>query len=281
MTNRKNLIIASCIGITGVLTTPILATQFIPNSVIKQSLEHLAAEKGIRITAEEISTAFPVGIKAQKLSLGDTQSTWMVFDRAKLSLNILSLFTGHLAVSFKGNIADGKFNADLSLWPRMQGIANAAKLSLETIPLLQSSNGGSIKGTAQIEMEVRTAPRSKATGQVKLVVNNLQSNGLKISGMPLPDVSCPQLRGIATIEDSQLKLNNLAFDGKGIYARLQGMITLAPPNQLNLNLDLMPKAELLEQQKSLFLIMLPYQITPGNYVIPIGGTLSAPQLSRK
>ena len=280
--NKKTALIASGLCVTGLLTLPVLTYQLIPNTVIQQTVKYFAATKGIKLTAENLTTTFPIGIKAHKLSLGNTQATWMVLNKAKLSLQLLPLFVGRIAVSFQGAVtSNSTLDADLALWPKMQGTAHADNLALETISLLQSADGGSMKGTAKVEITLQTTQKVGTTGQVKLLVNNLQTNGLKISAMPLPDLSCPQIRGMATIQGTKLKINNLAFAGKGIYARLQGMVQMDPNLPLNLNLELMPSAELLEQQKSLFLIMFPYQVSSGSYQIPIGGTLSNPQLSRK
>lgn len=282
MMNKKTALIASGICVTGLLTLPVLTYQLIPNTVIQQAVTYLTATKGIKITAENLTKTFPIGIKAHKLSLGNTQATWIVLNKAKLTLQLLPLFVGRIAVSFQGAVtSNSTLDADLALWPKMQGTAHADNLALETISLLQSADGGSMRGTAKVEITLQTTQKVGTTGQVKLLVNNLHANGLKISAMPLPDLSCPQIRGMATIQGTQLRINNLAFAGKGIYARLQGMVQMDPNLPLNLNLELMPSAELLEQQKSLFLVMFPYQVSSGSYQIPIGGTLSNPQLSRK
>jgi type II secretion system protein N len=47
---------------------------------------------------------------------------------------------------------------------------------------------------------------------------------------------------------------------------------------LNLTLELMPKPAFLERQKFVFLLLAKYLISPGNYRIPINGTLARPAI---
>jgi hypothetical protein len=59
---------------------------------------------------------------------------------------------------------------------------------------------------------------------------------------------------------------------------LSGEVPLSASAPLELILELMPKAEFLERQKFVFLLLLNYLDSPGHYRIPVRGTLAKPQV---
>ena len=148
------------------------------------------------------------------------------------------------------------------------------------MPLLASATDSRIKGKTRIDSPLNQTARGRpAEGSAQIQINTIELQGARVVSMLMPDLDAPELRGIIKIRAQSIFVDNLAIQGNGIYLRLNGNLPVSSTSPLNLNLELIPTAEFLEKQKSLFLLMLPYQTTPGSYRLPIGGSISSPQLA--
>ena len=115
-------------------------------------------------------------------------------------------------------------------------------------------------------------------GIIKLEVKGAELADLKIGELPLPAVSDETIQGMLRVKDGRGRVESLTFEGSGLYARLSGEVPLSASAPLELILELMPKADLLEKQKFVFLLLLKYLDSPGHYRIPVRGTLAKPQV---
>lgn len=277
--NRRTLFIWLVAGITGLLALPPLTLLFIPDAVIRQAVSQSLAANGITLQATKIGTALPFGIKATGIALADTTTSLINLDHVSVQLRPLSLLSGKVAVTVTANTGSSTLTGAVTLLPRLHGALQISNLQLADIPLLATASGGTVKGTASIDLNLPSVTAAGAEGTARLVIKNIQLKGVRISNMPLPDVNFPELRGIVKIKGQTVIIDNLALQGDGIYLRLSGTASLAAGSPLNLGIELLPGAEFLEQQKTVFLFMIPYQISPGHYKLPITGTLANPRLA--
>lgn len=279
MKHRRLLIWIASIGI-GFLSLPSLTLLFIPDAVIQKSLGQALSATGIRFQANKTGTALPLGIKASSVILSDATAALIKLDQIDLQLNPLSLLFGKVAFRISAQSGTGAIRGTVVVAPLLQGDLQINNLDLTDIPLLASKAGGSIKGTARIGISYVSPSPSSTEGTIRLLVREIKLQGLRIGTIPLPDANFAELRAALKIKGQTVMVDNLALQGNGLYLRLNGFIPLKSTSPLNLNLELMPSSEFMVQQKSVFLFMALYQVSPGHYRVPITGTLAQLQLAR-
>ena len=280
MTRQRPLIVWLIAVLTGLLLLPSLTLLFIPDAVIQQALTRTLAGQGVTLKTDTITTALPFGINASGLALGDATATWLTLKQASLQLRLLALATGKISCAVTARIGtSGTLDGTITLLPHLHGDLQVNNLELADIPLLASASGGTVKGTASAHVSFPVPRSSGAEGTARLLIRHIQLQGVKISNIPLPEAHFPELRGMVTIKGQTVTIDNLALQGNGIYLRLGGTVPFSAGSSLNLNLELMPSVEFMEQQKSVFLFMSLYQLSPGHYKLPIAGTLTNPRLA--
>lgn len=280
---RQYRIVTAAVILAGLLLVPFLTLQFIPNHVLEQSVQRLLASQGVTMQASRFSRSFPVGVLAEDVTFGNTAGT-NVFKakRLRLRLQLLPLLLGRVSCFLQADLGSkGKLSGVLTIKPQPSGTIQVNDLDLGDLPLLTTALGSGIHGTTRLDLAITTAQKTGTTGNIRFAIADLQLAGVKIGGMPLPDASFPEVRGQIKLTDQTATIENLALQGNGIYLRLSGNAPLNSTTPLNLSLELFPSPELLTSQQSLFLLMLPYQISPGSYKLPITGTVANPQLLKR
>lgn len=277
--NRRTLLVWIMAIAVGLATLPPLTLLFIPDTAVQQAVSRIVAANGFTLLAKNIGTALPFGITATGISVSDATTTLLTFEHASLQLRLLPLLTGRIAIKVSAGSGSSTVAGTVSLLPRLQANLQITNYELSTIPFLSAASGGSVTGLAQVDLNLDSKQNAAADGDARLLVRNLNLKGVRISSMPLPDASFPELRGLLKIKGQTIVIDNLALQGNGIYLRLGGSVPLSAAAPLNLSLELMPSAEFMEQQKSVFLFMALYQASPGHFKLPISGTLTSPQLA--
>lgn len=273
MTVPRPLILAGAV-LAACLILPMLTVLMIPDRVVEQFVVRTLAGRGVTLKAERLGTALPLGLKGSGLAIGDGSAVYLTIDRASIRLRLLPLMTGRVVASLEGRVGSGTVSGTVTLHPSLRGTLQVSGLELAALPAVTRTIEGAVKGTLQLDAEFRGTG-----GEAKLRISSLGLSRARLAGMPLPDLTVPDTRGLLKLHGATVTIANLAMQGDGIYLRLGGSLPLAPSAPLNLTLELLPSAELLERQKSVFLLMFPYLTSPGRYALPIGGTLSSPQLS--
>lgn len=277
--NRRSWLICLAAILAGLLVLPTVTLLFIPDAAVHKVVSSLLATRGISMQAERIDTSPPFGISAKKVILADSATALLALDQAAVQLRLLPLLAGKVSVKLSAAAGTGRLSGMITLWPSTRGTVHITNLDLDTIPFLASVTGGTVKGNARIDVVLATTKKQDISGEAKIQIQNIQLTGVRISTLPLPDVSFPELRGLIKIKGQSITIDNLALQGNGIYLRAGGTVSLAVGSPLTLNLELMPSPEFMEQQKMVFLMMTPYQTTPGTYRLPITGTVTSPQLA--
>lgn len=282
MTGGRTLpVLAVVVAIlTAILLLPYLILCFIPDQAILNALNSSVAEKGFSIQADSLGRPFPLGISARKFVLSDKAGVvWLRGDFARARINITPLLLGRIGFTVSARLASGQLDGSITAWPSVAGKLHGNGVDLAQIPLMESATGGGkLVGTASLDLTISQKGKGVVEGDLRLQVRPLTLAGANINGLRLPDIKTEELRGALKLKGQAVTIDNLALQSDGLYLRLTGNLPLSATESLSVALDLMPAAELLEKQKSLYLIMLPYQQSPGNYRINIGGTLSSPQL---
>lgn len=268
--------------LAGLLLLPFLALQLIPDQTIEQTVVRLLASHGITMQAARFTVGFPASVNASDLTLGTTNDILFKADQLRVRAQLLPLVLGRLSLKIDGRIGTaGSLHGHLQVAPRLEGQLLANELQLSDLPIAATVFGNGLSGVARLDLSITEANDSGVGGDIKLQVHNLRLQQVRLASLPLPNVTFPEVRGLAKLQGQTVTLTNLALQGSGLYARLSGTINLAPQAPLQLQLELMPDAELLASQQSVFLLMLPFQVTTGSYRLPIGGTLNSPQLAAR
>lgn len=268
------------VGAVGLLLLPLLTFHLIPAQVYQQTVHSLLASQGVTMEATRLGKRFPVGLYATNLAINDARGTWCRFDQLSLDLQLLPLVIGKVRVSVNGRINTGELSGNLTVYPEKSQAAALAinNLQLETVPGITARLGAPLRGTAQLDLQLgKLGERMQGGVRLKIVAVRLQE--VQLGGVRLPDLAVPEVRGLLKIEGQTVLVENLALQGDGIYLRLNGQLPLSATTPLKATLELLPSAEFLERQKSVFLLILPYQTSPGSYRLPITGTLANPQIA--
>lgn len=269
---RKQLIGGS---ILLVCLFPLLVLALIPAAQVEGVVQRLLAREGLTFTAGRFGMAFPLGITARNVTLADSRGPLLRFDRLDLRPRLFPLLSGTLAVAADATVGSGRVEL---LWRsgNKGGLsADIRGLPLEQLPLFRTVAGASVKGLLRGEARLTGIP-PRLSGTIRVQATGVELADLKIGEMPLPAVSDETIQGMLRVKDGRGRVESLTFEGVGLYARLSGDIPLSPADPLDLSLELMPRADFLERQKFVFLLLIKYQDSPGHYRLPIRGTLAKP-----
>ena len=270
------------LGLTlgGAILFVFLTALFIPADLLLNTANSGLAGYDLKLDAASFRRSLPLGIKGSGITLSSGSGELLKVSKGELFLELLPLLTGKLILSMDAEIGAGTFVSSISLLRSPASHIEVKNVRLEDIPFFKSvagmKAGGILSGNAETSGVI-----TKATGFVQLEVQGAELSGIKIGAMPLPDASYRTVQGMIRIKGGQGEIESFTLQGDDLYVRLKGGLPLADPLQatpLNLSLEIMPKASLLEQQKMVFLLLLRFQDTPGHYLVPVRGTLGKPQV---
>lgn len=267
--------IAGAFFVLGVFTV-----LFIPAREIRELLVRGLEQQGYTLRTGYFGKAFPFGIKARNLEILDGRGSLVKLDEVTARVAILPLLAGKMVVNYNAGIGNGTIEGHFSSGRNKEFSAAAGNIRLEDIPFFRTVAGARVTGELSSDVEF-SEQGSGFKGQARLSVKDAVLNGLKITGMPLPDASYESIRGMYLVNGGKGSLESLSLQGRGIYVRLKGDIPFtSPPGSapINLTLELMPKPAFLENQKLVFLLLVKYLTSPGHYQIPIRGTLAKPAI---
>jgi type II secretion system protein N len=267
-------------GIGGLLLFVIFVIIFTPTGMVQGLLDRELDAAGYTFRAGEFGKALPLGIKARKVEIGDHRGVLFKADEAVVRLRMLPLLTGKLSFNYRAGIGGGEVSGGFSLNRGGEMDFLISHLRLEDIPFFPTAAGTRARGDLKGEGSFR-GRGSKAVGEAKLEIRGVELAGVKIGEMPLPDATYDLVRGALKVNGGKAVIESATLQGDGIYVRLKGdfpVTTTIVAAPLKLTLELMPKPDFLEKQKFVFLLLARYLISPGNYRIPVSGTLAHPSI---
>jgi type II secretion system protein N len=267
-------------GIVGLLLFIGFVIIFTPAGEVQGLLERVLQDAGYTFRAGEFGKALPFGIKAGKLEIGDHRGLLFKADEAEVRLRLLPLLTGRISFGYRAGIGGGEVRGGFSLNRGGEMDFQISNVRLEDIPFFSTAAGTLARGELQGEGSFR-GRGNKAAGEARLEIRGVELAGVRIGEMPLPDATYDLVRGALKVNGGKGVIESATLQGEGIYVRLKGDFPVtAPINSapLNLTLELMPKPAFLEKQRFVFLLLSRYLVSPGNYRIPVSGTLAHPAI---
>jgi len=276
MKTRRRLLLVAGTAAT-ILFCLYLSLFLVPDRVIKDLAVRLAERHGYSLRAERFGKRFPLGLQAVGLEISNTSGPLLKADKAALRLRILPLMTGRVTFDYQAAIGPGRIRGDIS--PRNDEIRiDADGVRLDDIPFFPTVTGAHVKGDVHLSGSFRGKGKEPG-GELRLEVKGANISGVKVGEMPLPDADYAVIQGMVRGKGAGIMLESFTLQGEGLYVRLKGDFPLITPpgsSPLNLTLELMPKPEFMEKQKFVFLLLAKYLVSPGNYSIPVRGTLAKP-----
>jgi type II secretion system protein N len=266
--------------IAGLLLFFILVIAFIPSGVLQGLVEHSLARSGYTFRAGEFGKAFPLGVKARRMEIGDDRGVLFKVDVAEARLKILPIFAGKVELGFSIAMGEGRIKGGVILNRGGGATFEASRVKLEDIPFFTTAASVRISGNMDAEGDL-TGTGNNAAGKARLEIKGVDLSGVKIGGVPLPDANYETVRGALKVKGGRAVIESFVLQGAGIYVRLSGEMQVTPTlgdAPLNLALEIFPKPDFLERQKLVFLLLDRYMVSPGNYRVPIKGTLSHPAI---
>jgi len=277
MTGPRRLLRSIAIPAAALFLLVVLTYLFFPigriNTVITQQLE----AQGLSMTPAARKTFLP-GLAWNDLMLSSGQGPLVGCDLLKIRLLFAPLLAGRVKLGAEAIIRNGHLDLDYGvngeelLWLRADGI------NLADISFFKTVLSARAAGNLWMEGAVKRGPKGQ-TGEIKLEVRQLEFSGVKLGGFSLPDASNLRTRGMIRVTDGNVRVESFTLQGEGIYMRVSGDVpggANAVNAPLNLMLEIMPNPEFLEKQKLVFLLLAKFMVSPGNYRLPIRGTMLKP-----
>ncbi len=257
----------------------LLTLLLVPDREFRDLAARLLEQQGYSLRAARLGLAFPVGLKAVDLEIANDNGPLLKARSASVRLQFLPLLTGTVSFGYRAEIGTGRVSGDFS--PRNGSLRiEASGIHLEDIPFFPTVTGAHVKGDTRISGSFTGKMKGKEpAGELRLEIKAANISGVKIGEIPLPDADYATIQGMVRRKGGTIILDSFTLQGEGLYVRFKGDFPLAAtPGSapLNLTLELMPKPDFLEKQKFVFLLLTKYLVSPGNYLIPIRGTLAKP-----
>jgi len=209
--------------------------------------------------------------------LSSPQGALVSCDMFTLRPLLLPLLAGRIKLGAYAVVRGGHLDLEYGLNGRQALAVDSSGINLADIPLFKSVLSARVAGILWIKGAASRSSKG-LNGEVRLEIQKLEFSGVKLGGLSLPDAANLHSQGMIRISDDRLRLESFTIQGEGVYMRLSGDI----PNgdvfnaPLNLILEIMPQPEYWERQKLVFLLLSKFMVSPGNFRIPIRGTLLKP-----
>lgn len=279
MMSYRRLLRKLCLGAGGLCLFLLLTYLFIPAGRINTFISQYLAGQGLTLTPDARKTLLP-GVVWNDALLSSEQGGLVRFDRLRVRLRLLPLLAGRVVAAASAELAGGRLELLAGVTGRDVLSLHADGISLAGIPFFNSVLGARAGGSLWSEGHI-TGSAQGLNGQLKLEVRQLELSGVKLGAFALPDVSNLRSQGMIKISNGQGRLESFTLQGDGIYMRLSGEIpagATALNAPLNLTLEIMPRAEFMEKQKLVFMLLTKFMASPGVYRVPIKGTLLKPEI---
>jgi type II secretion system protein N len=278
--NLRRLVLVGSTVCCGLLLLLMLTLLFLPSRELVGVVQRAIARQGLTLTVGSVGKVVPLGIVARQVVLGSPQGEIVTIDRLVCRVHLLPLLLGRLQWRADATLGTGSLSLVGTLGKQQRLQVSSSNVRLERLPLLKTALGGSVQGAVAVQGTLLGAgPAAKGTLTLDATAVDLRE--VSLGGMRLPDAVYRSMRGALAVAGGTVALQSIALEGDGVYARLKGSFPVMAPftaAPLNLTLELMPRAEFMERQKLIFLLLTRFMVSPGNFQIPIRGTLGAPSV---
>jgi len=275
--NRRSLLLAFLAGIAILALFPSLVMLFIPGEKIESAISRVVEREGYVFRSGGLRKSFPLKLRLSAGTISDVRGPLLNIEAASARLELLPLLAGKIVLKCRARIGKGECKAEYQ--PRTGEFdLHFTGVRLEDVPLFRTAGYGDLRGVLDGDGSF-SCRGSAGRGEIRITVRAADFRGVRIGDALLPDATYETIRGVYRSTGGKGTLESLAFQGDGIYLRMQGRISGSHPgaaSSLDLSLDLMPKPGFMEKQRPVFQALAPYRTSPGVYRIAVGGTLGKP-----
>lgn len=250
---------------------------FFPAESLRPRLEQEAARRGLRLSIGALETAFPAGLRAQRVTLAGSgsgkEAPSLSIERLTLSPDWSSLVLGRLAVDFDarllGGTAEGSFSRSGRFALRGSDLAWRGALP--------GSAGGTLVAHLR-RAEISGAWPARADEALRLAIDCDQAAIEGLLGAKTP-LNLGSIVLIGEGKGKDLRLSTIEASGGQLSVKGSGSLLLNQPlgrSPLNLALTLRAGAGLDPTLAELLTAFLP-PAADGTSRLRLSGTLSSPQ----
>jgi len=279
MIKRSRLLKITGLSIAGLFLFFGLIYLFFPigriNSLITQFLE----DQGLGLSPAAHKTVVP-GLAWDNLLLSSPQGALVSCDKLAVRPLLGPLLMGRVMLSASGTVRDGRFDLKYGLNGKEAFSLESDGINLADIPFFKTVLTAKVGGNLWIKGAATRTPKG-LNGELRFELKQLEFSGVKLGGFSLPDAANLRSQGMIRITDGKPRVESFTLQGQGLYMRISGEIPSgdnAVNAPINLMLEIMPKPDFMERQKLVFMLLAKFMISPGNYRIPIHGTLLKPAI---
>ncbi len=242
------------------------------DGIIGQTL----SRQGLTLAPAVRKTLLP-GLAWDKLLVSSEQGPLFASDRLQIRFLFLPLLTGRAVIETSATIGAGELDIRTGLTGKTALDLSADGVPLAGVPFFKSVMGAKMAGTLWSRGKLLRSAKG-INGDVKLEIKQLEFSGIKLGDFPLPDATNMKAQGMVRLTNGRARVESFTLESDGLYMRLSGDIPVdgIAETQLNMMLEIMPKAELLDKQKLVFLMLAKFMVSPGVYNVPVRGTLLKP-----
>ena len=250
-----------------------------PTARIDSMCAQVLSRQGLTLAPAVHKTLLP-GLAWDNLLLSSQQGQLLSCERLQVRPLLLPLLIGRAVLSGGATIGKGQLDVSYALNGKAALDLTIEDVSLADIPFFKTVLGAKAGGLLWSKGTLQRGAKGLG-GDLKLEVKQLELSGVKLGAFPLPDASKLKTQGIIRVVEGKARLESFTLEGDGIYMRLSGDIPSganAAVTPLNMSLEIMPKADFMERQKLVFMVLAKFMTSPGVYKIPIKGTLIKPEI---
>ncbi len=277
----KGLMQAQRAGLTAAALMLFLLFCYIqfPTARIDTVIARILSQQGLTLSPAVHKTVLP-GLAWDDLLLSSQQGALLRCERLQVRPLLLPLVVGQAVFSGAATIGKGQLDVRYALNGADALDLDAHDISLADIPFFKSVLGAKAAGNLWSRGTLKRNAKG-LTGDLKVEVKQLELIGVKLGSFPLPDAANLKTQGIVRVSDGKARLESFTLEGDGVYMRISGDLPTganAAVTPLNMRLEIMPKAEFMEKQKLVFMLLAKFMTSPGVYSLPIKGTLLKPEI---
>lgn len=212
-----------------------------------------AVDPSLSMQAQRMRPALPPGLKMSGVTLTGDGTPLARVDVTRVYPDLMALLKGTRQVRFQANLADGTITgrADIgSPGPgqRLRVEADLNQIRLDRIDVVQAAERFSLSGFLSGRI-VHEGSAAMGLTNGALTMTELRIR-LKEPFFGIRDLLMNQTDASFSVNDRNLRLDNLAFDGPLLQGQISGSVELRQPlglSRLNLSGNAKPRPELFAQ----------------------------------
>lgn len=232
----------------------------IPKDLLVNLLENSLPSQNLYLKTEGLEKGLFYNLRAERITLTNRASSlqFLSLDNIKAEISLSSLFKLDPALAFDCYMNNGKVSGTASFRDNSITV-NGSNINIQGIQFFELLG---VRGNGHMTGHLW---HSKGKGLMEFTIPDLKLESSSLGTAFLPLELFHEMRGALTLSGKTIEVRSFTMQGQGISARLKGK---ALGNYLDMNLEVMLDSS---YTPSLMLQMMlkPYKISPGYYMIPI------------